>query len=182
MNVRLNTIIPAILLVGIFLTSCERASSLVSEFDDVQAMVEDTKTRINEMTLDEFKSRMDGEDMFTLIDVRTNAEHNAGYIPGSVIIPRGKLEFSIANENFWEEEGMYTPLKDDILIVYCRSGNRSALAAESLQKLGFTNVYSLDGGFTAWKASYPENVETNLPPATSSPQPLVQAEEEAAGC
>ncbi len=182
MNVRMKTIIPAALLVGIFLNSCDEVSTLVSEYDDVQAMVEDTRTRINVITLDEFKSKMDGEEMFTLIDVRTESEHDAGYIPGSVLIPRGKLEFSIANETFWEDEGMYTPLKDDILIVYCRSGNRSTLAAESLQKLGFTNVYSLEGGFLAWKTAYPENIEVNLPPAPATAQPLVQAEEGGDSC
>ena len=181
MNVRI-LIMPAIFLAGIFFISCESSSSFINEYDDVQSMVEDTKTRIDQITLDEFKSKVDDEEMFTLVDVRTRSEHDAGYIPGSVLIPRGKLEFSISKEAFWEEEGMYTPLKDDVLIVYCRSGNRSALAAESLKKLGFTNVYSLEGGFNSWKTAYPENVEKNLPPVSSSAQPMIAVEEDAGGC
>ncbi|MEJ2005242.1 MAG: rhodanese-like domain-containing protein [Cyclobacteriaceae bacterium] len=182
MKVRSSYIIPAILIVGIFLNSCKNSSTIISEFDNAQALVEDTKTRINEITLEEFRSKMDAGDMFVLIDVRTESEHDAGYIPGSVLIPRGKLEFNISNEAFWEEEGMYTPLKDDVLILYCRGGNRSALAAESLQRLGFSNVYSIDGGFTAWKTAYPENIEVNLPPPVPSGQPMITVEEEGGAC
>ena len=77
-----------------------------------------------------------------LLDVREESEWQRGYIPGAVHLGRGIIERDI--------ERRY-PDKNTPFILYCGGGYRSALAAESLQKMGYTNVLSMSGGFTAWK-------------------------------
>lgn len=83
-----------------------------------------------------------------VIDIREADERARGYIPGSVFIPRGVLERDI------EKTGFGHHVSDDELdhpvVLYCAGGNRSALAAESLVRMGFTRVFSLEGGFKAW--------------------------------
>jgi rhodanese-related sulfurtransferase len=100
--------------------------------------------------------------VFTLIDVREDAEHYAGYIPGSVHLSRGRLEFNIDKDEFWEEEGLYKPAKDEIIVLYCKKGERSVLAAEALGKLGYKKVYTIIGGWKTWERTYPDEYEKNL--------------------
>ena len=97
-----------------------------------------------------------------MIDVRQKSEHYYGYIPGSLVIPRGSLEFLIGSENFWEEEGLYMPLKEEKIVIYCKKGSRGILAAEALVKLGYEDVVALDGGWKKWELSYPDIYEKNL--------------------
>ncbi len=89
-----------------------------------------------------------------LIDVREPAEFEAGHIHGAVNQPRGTLEFAIQRHPLLAQIAAGTPadLAGTEILLYCGSGARSALAAQSLQKMGFTNVYSLAGGFRAWEA------------------------------
>ena len=68
---------------------------------------------------------MESEEIFNVIDVRQNNEYYHGFIPGSVNIPRGSIEFNIATESFWENEGLYMPEKKETLILYCKKGKRS---------------------------------------------------------
>ena len=87
------------------------------------------------------------EENSVMIDVREINEFNGGYLPGAINLPRGVMEFKIVN---------MSEIKNDTHIyLYCRSGNRSALAARSLLELGYTNVTSLSGGYIAWAASNP---------------------------
>ncbi|MBI2380226.1 MAG: hypothetical protein HYV16_05700 [Gammaproteobacteria bacterium] len=78
-----------------------------------------------------------------LIDVREESEHAAGAIPGDRLVPRGILEFEIGKLGMPEQP----------ILLYCRSGRRSALAADSLQGLGYAKVWSLAGGYLAWEAA-----------------------------
>ncbi len=94
-------------------------------------------------------------DEFLLLDIRQPAEYEAGNIPGSFSIPRGELEFYILDEYFWEEQFMYTPLKTDKIIVYCKVGGRGALATHALKKLGFENVSNLQGGWVGFAGENP---------------------------
>jgi rhodanese-related sulfurtransferase len=87
---------------------------------------------------------MDQKDALILLDVRTERERDAGYIGGSVWIPRGAIEFKFP-------EVCQDPEKK--IIVYCRKGGRSALAACTLQQMGYRNVLNLEGGINAWGAS-----------------------------
>jgi rhodanese-related sulfurtransferase len=83
-----------------------------------------------------------------LIDIREPAEYQRGHIPGAVIIPRGLLEFEIIPA--LERLGTGVPAADCDIVLYCGTGGRSALAAKSLDAMGFKNVKSMDGGIVAW--------------------------------
>jgi rhodanese-related sulfurtransferase len=83
-----------------------------------------------------------------LIDIRELAEYQRGHIPGAMIIPRGLLEFEIIPA--LERRGTEGPVAECDIVLYCGTGGRSALAAKSLDAMGFRNVKSMDGGIVAW--------------------------------
>lgn len=134
----------------------------VIAFQGVDEMVSLAKDLIDEISVGEFHQMFNSEEYF-LIDLRTQSEHDKGLIPGSIHIPRGLLEFQIAKEKVWTKAGMYMPGKDDLIIVYCKSGKRAALAAETLEQMGYTQVKSIEGGWLKWKNTYPELFEENIP-------------------
>ena len=105
-----------------------------------QKLVQETKTRITEITPADAAREIEGGAM--LIDVREKEDWDAGHVPTATHLSRGVLELEI------EEKA---PALDTPIICHCGGGSRSALAAESLQKMGYTNVKSLAGGFKAWK-------------------------------
>lgn len=108
------------------------------------------KSQIKELTVEESKLLLSKNDV-CLIDVREESECASGIIDSAVPIPRGMLEFKI--------EGIEAiSNKSDAILLYCRSGNRSALAADSLQKLGYTNVFSMIGGYQAWQEAFPSTI------------------------
>ncbi|WP_145264504.1 rhodanese-like domain-containing protein [Calycomorphotria hydatis] len=107
-------------------------------------IVNDAKTRVKETDVPTIKSRMDAGDEFTLVDVREESEFAAGHIPGAMHLGKGVLER--------DAEAKLTDTDAEI-VLYCGGGFRSALAADNLQKMGYTNVVSMDGGFRGWKES-----------------------------
>ena len=98
------------------------------------------------LSLDELKARLEQrkDKPFTLVDVREKDEFRAGFIPGAVHIPRAHLEMQAEQK---------LPDKNAEIILYCGGGFRSALAGDALQKMGYTNVASMDGGWRAWTAA-----------------------------
>ncbi len=111
-------------------------------------IVNDAKSRVQETDILTIKKRLDkGDCEFVLIDVREDNEWNSGFIPKAVHIGKGVIERDI--------EGIVVD-KSQELVLYCGGGFRSALAADNLQKMGYKNVWSMDGGYRAWKeAGYP---------------------------
>lgn len=105
-------------------------------------LVNDSKQRVRETTVDDVKARMDRQDSFVLIDVREDREYDKDHIPGAIHLGKGIIERDI--------EGKY-PDVNTPLVLYCGGGFRSALAAENLQKMGYTNVISMDGGIRDWR-------------------------------
>ena len=109
-------------------------------------MVDDAKQRIRETNVDEVKARLDrrlaGEEKFVLVDVREDREFDADHLPGAVHLGKGIIERDI--------EGKYPDVQTE-LVLYCGGGFRSALAADNLQKMGYTNVISMDGGIRDWR-------------------------------
>jgi rhodanese-related sulfurtransferase len=139
-------------------SSCDR----VKHFATPEQMVKHALKIVKTITVQELNELMDSEEIYTLIDVRQKSEHYYGFIPGSLVIPRGSIEFLIGNEDYWEEEGLYMPLKDEKIILYCRKGNRGTLAASTLMQLGYDNVFTLDGGWKNWELTYPDLTEKDL--------------------
>jgi len=110
-------------------------------------IVEDAKKRVRETTIDEVKAKMDRGDRFILIDVREESEFAKDHLPGALHLGKGIIERDI-------EQRVADTNAD--LVLYCGGGFRSALAADNLQKMGYTHVLSMDGGIRDWRAKgYP---------------------------
>ena len=107
-------------------------------------LVNDSKTRIREVTVAETQGRMLENPDARLIDVREDNEWEAAHAAGAVHLGKGIIERDIEN---------LAPEKTTELILYCGGGYRSALAADALQKMGYSNVYSMAGGWKAWQES-----------------------------
>jgi rhodanese-related sulfurtransferase len=110
-------------------------------------IVDDARTRIRERNVDDVKKRMDRGDKFLLVDVREESEFAKDHLPGAIHLGKGVIERDIEAR---------VPDLDAEMILYCGGGFRSALAADNLQKMGYTNVISMDGGIRGWREkSYP---------------------------
>jgi rhodanese-related sulfurtransferase len=105
-------------------------------------IVEDARKRIRETTVDEVKAKQDSCEKFLLIDVREDNEYAKDHLPGAIHLGRGIIERDI------EER---VPDLNTTMILYCGGGFRSALAADNLQKMGYTQVISMDGGIRGWR-------------------------------
>jgi len=150
------------LLVTIAITFVFFGCNQNSTFSTVDELVEHAGKDLKTISVEELKIKIDSFEMFNLIDVREPGEHNHGYIPGSVNIPRGTLEFNISSEEFWESTGFYFPEPTEEFILYCKKGSRSILAAEALKKLGYENVSIISDGFKKWELTFPLLQEKNL--------------------
>lgn len=143
-----------------FISSCSCPSDkVVSGPDEIVAQAMEG---LDVITPEELKTMMDSLDVFYIIDVREMNEYVYGYIPGAINIPGGVLIFKMGNEEFWDNEMIYPPEMGDKLIVYCKKGKRSVLAADYLERLGYDNVVFLEGGWKAWEMAYPLDYEENL--------------------
>ena len=111
-------------------------------------MVAEAKGRVQNLSPEQVAAELDGGDV-TLVDIREDDERlQSGAIPGAVRAPRGMLEFWADPTSAYHREE-FSP--DRRTILYCASGGRSALAADTLQRMGYANVAHLDGGIKAWK-------------------------------
>jgi len=104
-------------------------------------IVQDAKTRIKECTVADVQQRIAAGDKFVLVDVREESEYAAGHAPGAVHLSKGVIERDVETK---------VPDKATPLVLYCGGGFRSALATDNLQKMGYTNVISMDGGWRGW--------------------------------
>jgi rhodanese-related sulfurtransferase len=107
-------------------------------------IVDAAKTRVRETKVPEVKKRMDAGETFLLIDVREESEYAKDHLPGAIHLGKGIIERDI--------EARVPDLNAE-LVLYCGGGFRSALAADNLQKMGYTNVISMDGGIRDWRES-----------------------------
>ena len=105
-------------------------------------IVDDARTRIRETTVDVIKGRLDRGDKFLLVDVREDSEWQKDHLPGSVHMGKGVIERDVEQR---------VPDLGTEIVLYCGGGFRSALAADNLQKMGYTNVLSMDGGMREWR-------------------------------
>ncbi|MGA8341560.1 MAG: rhodanese-like domain-containing protein [Candidatus Sulfotelmatobacter sp.] len=104
--------------------------------------MDDAKKRVRETNVDAVKTRMDRGDKFMLIDVREESEYAKDHLPGAIHLGKGIIERDIEAR---------VPELNTEMILYCGGGFRSALAADNLQTMGYTNVISMDGGIRGWR-------------------------------
>ena len=107
-------------------------------------IVQDAKSRIQETDVPKVFERQQNQDTFHLVDVREKEEWLRGHLPGALHLGKGVLERDIEAQ---------LPNPEEEIILYCGGGYRSALAAENLQRMGYTNVWSMDGGFRGWSTA-----------------------------
>jgi len=121
-------------------------------------LIATVRKSVKEVTLDELKRRLDRKEPIVLVDVREKEEFRAGFIPGALSLPRGFLEIQVEQK---------LPDKKAPVVLYCAGGTRSALAAKTMQELGYTQVETANPGFVRWKdLGYP--IET--PPSLTDAQ------------
>lgn len=110
-------------------------------------LVHDAKSRIRELTVQDVKAKLDRGEDFLLVDVREDHEWDKGHLPSAMHLGKGVVERD-AEEKI--------PDKAAPIVCYCGGGFRSAMVADNLQKMGYTNVWSMDGGWRGWtQAGYP---------------------------
>ena len=105
-------------------------------------IVDDAKKRVRETNVEQVKKKMDSGGKFILVDVREESEFAKDHLPGAIHLGKGVIERDI--------EARVPELKTE-MVLYCGGGFRSALAADNLQKMGYTNVISMDGGIRDWR-------------------------------
>jgi rhodanese-related sulfurtransferase len=111
------------------------------------AIVNDAKTRVKEADFRDIKKRLDAGEKLIIVDTREDNEWTRGHVPGALHLGKGIIERDIEQT---------IPDKNAPLVLYCGGGFRSALAADSLQKMGYKNVISMDGGWRGWtEAGFP---------------------------
>jgi rhodanese-related sulfurtransferase len=105
-------------------------------------IVDDAKSRIKETTVDDVKQKLDRGEKFMLVDVREESEFAKDHLPGAIHLGKGVIERDVEAR---------IPDMNMPVVLYCGGGFRSALAADTLQKMGYTNVLSMDGGVRGWR-------------------------------
>jgi rhodanese-related sulfurtransferase len=110
-------------------------------------IVQDAKSRVHEVTVDDIKGRLERGEKFLLVDVREESEFAKNHLPGAIHLGKGVIERDVETQ---------VPDLNAPIVLYCGGGFRSALAADNLQKMGYRNVLSMDGGYREW-------TEKNLP-------------------
>ena len=122
-------LLPALLLSLLFTVGC-----------GADAPTAVTETSYHQISQDEAKAMMARDDGHIVVDVRRQDEYDAGHLPGAILIP---------NESIGCDSPEALPDYDQIILIYCRSGNRSKQAAQKLASMGYTNIYEF-GGITTW--------------------------------
>ena len=124
----MKRMIPILMVMTLFLTGCA-----------VSTPAPEANT-YSQITMQEAVEMMAEEENYIILDVRTEQEFGSGHIPGAILVP---------NETIGTEEIAQLPDKDQLILVYCRSGNRSKQAADKLVRLGYTNIVEF-GGINSW--------------------------------
>src|SRR5947209_16022545 len=105
-------------------------------------LVQDAKAHVRELTVDQVKTKLDRGEKFHLVDVREESEWAKDHLPGAIHLGKGVIERDVEQK---------IPDTAAPVVLYCGGGFRSALAADNLQKMGYTNVISMDGGHRGWR-------------------------------
>ena len=117
--------------------------SVASEITSKQEISREAKSKAPHISAQQLSTYLSGKEEIVLLDIRTEAEYEAGHIQGAQWFPRGKVEFYI-------QDLIKDP--DAKIVLYCRTGGRSALTTLTMKEIGYTNAVDLDGGFKEWIA------------------------------
>jgi rhodanese-related sulfurtransferase len=107
-----------------------------------QKLVNEAKSRVRELSVDDVKAKLDRGEKFHVVDVREESEWAKDHLPNAEYLGKGVIERDVERA---------IPDTGAPIVLYCGGGFRSALAAENLQRMGYTNVFSMDGGITGWR-------------------------------
>jgi rhodanese-related sulfurtransferase len=132
-------------------------------------LVQDAKSRIRQITIEEYVTRTERGEKAILVDTREDHEWERGHLPGAIHLSKGIIERDVEKS---------IPDKAAPVVCYCGGGFRSALVCDNLQKMGYTNVISMDGGFRGWVArGWPveEGAGAGPPGATTAAVPTEPA-------
>ncbi|MEA3504598.1 MAG: rhodanese-like domain-containing protein [Bacteroidota bacterium] len=146
------------LLLGMMFSSCNNQQ----QCDDVTDCVDKVESGVHQISVEELKVEIDNNADFYLIDVREAREYFPGYIPTAISMSSGILPFVINKKSVWEAKKRYVPEKSSVIVLYCKKGARSILAADLLMRMGYTNVKYLKGGWQAWEITYPLEYDKQL--------------------
>jgi len=132
----------AILMLAVTLTACgmEEATDASMILNETTETTEDVLVPYEQITAEDAKKLMDAESDYIIVDARTEEEYAEGHIPGAILIPEYEITDRAQSE---------LPDKDQLILVYCRSGRRSKIASQALADLGYTNVKEF-GGIIDW--------------------------------
>ncbi len=129
-------------------------------YENGKELAMDLKFSVNQISVEDLKVKLENDEAFYLIDVRTNAEYEEGFINDKydfntyfkpVILPLGILEFKIDDPIYWEDFYEDVPEKESTeIVIYSQNGDRGLLAANTLLQLGYKNISNLDGGYDKW--------------------------------
>ena len=106
------------------------------------ALVNEARARVREFTIEEYRARLERGEAWVLVDIREDSEWVAGHLPNAVHLGKGVIERDVETQ---------FPDKASPLVLQCGGGFRSILAADTLQRMGYSNVVSLDGGYREWE-------------------------------
>lgn len=129
-----------LLLAVLLLAGCGKETTAEQTTESAQTTESTAREAYMNITAEEAKKLMDTEKDYIILDVRTQSEYEEKYIPGAILIPHTEIE---------EQAAEKLPNKDQLILVYCRSGNRSKTASEALEKLGYTYIREF-GGINDW--------------------------------
>jgi len=147
-----NTLKSLIFISLFFTIACNKSEP---SYDNVVKMVDKVSIEQSAITADEVHQMLSENPELVIIDIREPGEYSPGAIPGSINIPRGLLEFKIADAKFWKSKAKVSPNKEDEIVIICRKGHRSILAAKTLYLMGYKHVKYVKGGFKSWEINYP---------------------------
>jgi rhodanese-related sulfurtransferase len=143
-----SVLIISVSLIALVFAGC--TSFEVKNYDSLKAMTDDAKASVEFISAYDLSTVLQSSEKFYLIDCREQNEFDTACIKGAINIPRGLMEFSISDK---------APDRNAPVYVYCSNGDRSALVAQVLPYLKYSNVKVVEGGFDAWQAKYPKLVE-----------------------
>jgi rhodanese-related sulfurtransferase len=113
--------------------------------------VREARARIHEITADELDEMIEDHNDILIVDVREQDEYAQGHIPGALCVPRGLLE-GAADADYKHRVETLCTAQDRTVVLYCQTGGRSAMAADTLNQMGFSKAWNLAGGIEVWEA------------------------------